>query len=338
MRIIVDIEVYRNFFCAVFKDYDTKEINIFEISERKNEYLELKEFISSIHTAISFNGNHYDHLILMCLMRENFEGQGYFFITNELKNLSDEIIEYSDNFERFNKVKRKYAYNFPYKSIDLFLYWSKMLRISKKLSLKSIAVNMNWPRIQELPIEPHANIQLDEMDLLIEYCINDVEVTEELARRKKTDINLRIEAKNKYGFDCLCWDGVKLGLNILLKRYCDKTGLSFNEVKELRTVRYSIDIGEIILPVIKFKEGDTSYRTVIEEKKTVYLFNSPQGIYQYLKTLIVRGTNEINCRLFYNDTVYDILSGGIHSKHKGEVVFCRENEYYEDVDVYKLAS
>lgn len=338
MRYVFDVEVYRNFFCVVFKNYDSKEITIFEISERKNDYKAIKEFILTIQYTISFNGNHYDNLILMCLMRNNFDDQDYFVITNELKNLSDEIIEHSEDFERFGKIKRKYAYNLPYNSIDLFLYWSKMLRISKKLSLKSIAVNMNWPKIQELPIEPHAIIQLDQMDLLIEYCINDVSVTEELARRKSADINLRLEARKKYGFDCLSWDGVKIGLNILLKRYCDRVGKTYKEIEDLRSKRYSVNIGDIILPLVKFKKGDISYRTIVEDKKIVYLFTSPQGVYQYLKNLTVTETNQINCRLFYNNTVYDILSGGIHSKHKGEVVECGPNEYYEDIDVYKLAS
>src|SRR5690606_18339281 len=121
----------------------------------------------------------------------------YILITTELKIISDHII--NDNYEGY----KAYKWGFPIPYIDIYLYWSKMLRISKKLSLKSLAVNMRWHKIQELPIDPDENISLEQIPLLLEYNLNDVEITEELFKRKKEEINLRFEIKRKYGIECL---------------------------------------------------------------------------------------------------------------------------------------
>lgn len=330
-RWIYDVEVYRNIFTVTFKNYDTQKVIVFEISERKNQYCELIEFLKTNPFLIGFNCKYYDNIILNVLNKHYIqykEERNFLVITSYLKDISEALIVTED----YN-VYKKYKYNFPLKYIDLFLYWSKMLRQSKKLSLKSIAINMNWPIVMELPIDSNEDVELEDIDYLLYYNLNDVNITEELCKRKKEDINLRIAAQKRYKLDCLNWDGVKLGLNILVKRYSDRTNIPIDTVQNLRTVRESVKISEILLPIIKFKENDISYRTFIEEGKTFFSFKSPLGVLKYLNTLNVTNTSQINCRLFYNDTIYDIMSGGIHSVHTGDIQVRKEGFIYEDIDV-----
>lgn len=331
MRHCGDVEVYPNFFCCSFVDYDSDKEITFEISERKNDLGSLVAFINKdLEYFISVNGIHYDNYIVMFLYNnaKYLYNCDYKTICKQLKILNDKIIDFPEELYTLSRYKR----NIPWKSIDLFLYWSKMTRISKKLSLKSLAVNMNWPKIQELPIEPNLDVSSDQIDLIINYNLNDCRITKALAKRMKEDINLRLAAQKEYGFDCLSWDGVKLGYNILLKRYSDRTGIPMNELKEMRTRREKIDIGSLILPIVKFKEGTTRSRQYIKENKIITEFYSFYGLYKYLSNLTVSSTKEINCRVFVKDVCYDVKSGGLHTAH-GPIVIRPVGKRYVDKDV-----
>lgn len=331
MRVCVDIEVYLNVFTCISIGYDDNRVDVFEISERKNDIVALVDFLSKITYFIGFNCQSYDSTILMFIYKNigKLKTLSTSDITGAIKSLSNAII---DDREVNHNLYSKYKYP-PYTQIDLFIYWSKLTRINRKLSLKSFAINLNWHRVQELPIHHTNNVQLDQIDMLLDYNLNDVLVTKELAKRMSRDINLRADARDRYGFNCMSWDGVKLGLNVLLKRYCDRTGLDIEYVKTLRSPRESVNIGDILLPIISFKEADTTYRQYIEEKKIVTEFKSFYGLWKYLGSLVVSDTNQINFRVWGADTFYSFMSGGIHSNNSSYVIRCADDEYIEDIDV-----
>lgn len=326
------MEVYKNFFSCTFIDFDSDETYVFEISERVNQLTEFVEFVNKIRYFIGFNIVHYDNPIIMYLVKNvgELKEKPWDDITMRLKSLSDCII--GDDEGHNYKLYSKYKYP-PYTSVDLFLYWSKLTRRSRKLSLKSFAININWPRIQELPIPHDSLIRLDQIDDLLSYNKNDSEVTKALARKMSKDINLRVAARTRYGFDCLSWDGVKLGLNVLVKRYCDRTERDMRDVNALRTYRESIDIGGLLLPIINFKEGDVGVREFIEDKKLVRQFKSFYGLWKYLQNLTVTTTKSISCQVMYKGNRYDVKSGGLHTYHNASVVTVPEGWYYRDKDV-----
>lgn len=334
MRVVADIEVYHNIFTCTFVKYDGEEKWVFEISERKNQLVEFVEFVLGITYLISFNGVHYDSPIIMYIVKNvsNIKKEDWNSVTERIKSLSDTII--NDDSGANYKTYSKYKYP-PYCQIDLFMYWSKLTRVSRKLSLKSFAINLNWYRVQELPIHHNAQVRVDQIDALLDYNLNDVLVTKSLAHYMKPDINLRMAARARYGFECLSWDDVKLGLAIIIKRYCDRTGLDPNEVKALRTYRENINIGDLILPIVNFKEADISYRQYISDKRLMIEFKSFYGLWQYLKTLVVNDTKSISCRVLYEGLAYDIKSGGLHSYHNAEVVI-PNGKKYKDKDVSSM--
>ena len=60
-RILLDIEIYPNFFMLGLKDYYTGDTSYFEISEWKDDRIELGQWLNSYKGfVISFNG------IVMC--------------------------------------------------------------------------------------------------------------------------------------------------------------------------------------------------------------------------------------------------------------------------------
>lgn len=332
IRAVYDVETYPNFFSCYVVDYDTEEELVFEISSRKNDLQRIIEFLKNINILIGFNSLHYDNIMLNFLYKEynNLKDMDASYINKKLKKLNDDIIVH-ENYQAYSK----YRYNQPFKSIDLFMYWSKLTRRSKKLSLKSLAVNISWPRIQELPLHPDTYIQESQMAAIISYNGNDTKVTKCLAKDKMSkDINLRREAQKKYGFDCMSWDGVKLGLNILVKRYCDRTSQNWDKVNELRTHRSEVDIGALILPIISFDEADDSFIQFIDKKKKLITqFNTFYGLLKYLKSLKVSTTKEVNCRVMFQGNRYDVKSGGLHTFHNPSVVTPQKGQKYKDKDV-----
>lgn len=332
MRQVGDVECYRNCFTCTFIDYDGEEVRAFEISNRRNDLLPFVEFVRGITVLIGFNILHYDNPLIMYLVKnvETLKNLSVAEITGRVKALSDCIIgdDEGHNYRQYSKYKYPH-----YVSVDLFMYWSKMIRKQKKLSLKGFEISLNWPRVQELPIPHDAILEDSQIDSLLDYNHNDSAATKALAKKMSKDINLRADAARRYGFNCFSWDGVKLGLHILVKRYCDRTGRDIEEVNRLRTVRPSVALGSIILPCIEFREADTSYIQFIEDKKLVTQFKSFYGLWQYLRGLTVVDTKSINLRVLTGGNRYDIKSGGLHTYHNPGIVICPVGWSYKDKDV-----
>ena len=241
MVIIYDIECLPELFLCCVKDYHTKTETTFEISKRKNDILDIVQFFQTNKlTVVGFNSIHYDNILINKILidykylltlktiglnenqiEESIElSLNSLEICKELRQISDWIIEDGKTEEQFNyKLYSKYKYNQPFESIDLFLYWSKMLRLSKKLSLKSLAIWLNHPLIQEF------NGSMDNIDEYISYCQNDVAITESLLVHLLPDVKLRYNIKKEYGIDCISWDSVKIASNLLSKLYEEKTGV-----------------------------------------------------------------------------------------------------------------
>lgn len=220
MRKIIDIETLKVFFCVTFLDYDSEEVKQFEISERKNELEELIEYYDSVKTSITFNGVHFDNLILNWICQDRNKRKKTELLIDEIYSLAQLVIDQDERKEEF-KAFSKYKKTPNKKIIDLFLYWSRGLRISKKLSLKVFAANMGM-EVLEMPIAHDVEWMEDsEMDEVLRYNLNDCLVTKELAVRLKEQINLRVAISKKYGMDALSWDAPKIASEIMINFFCE---------------------------------------------------------------------------------------------------------------------
>ena len=70
---------------------------------------------------------------------------------------------------------------------------------AKRSSLKWIQYSMDWDNILEMPIHHSSAITTkEEIDTILEYCINDVRSTKEIYDRSKSQIALRKELTKTY--------------------------------------------------------------------------------------------------------------------------------------------
>lgn len=291
-RLITDIEVYQNYFCVTFLDYDTKDITQFEIDDERNinQALEILEFIQD-NTLITFNGKHYDNIILNFILYNMGHKSN-----KDIYNISQEIIT-TDSYN----LHKEYKTNTLFTSIDLFLFWSKMLRLSKKMSLKSLAVWLKHPLIQELPYPYDKILTLEEKMEVLKYNINDDWITNSLTTELKEEINLRQFIKKNYNIECYEKDNIKIASDILLDEYCKVTDRNKWEVSQLRFNKGTIYLSEIL------KGFDPNFQLPVFKNLWEEVLSSKDG---FSKEIIIREANT-HLKLSYG-------VGGLHSVNKNE--------------------
>jgi len=346
---VADIETFPSFFCICFINFHTKERISFRISTHKNQIKELYAYLlenkkNKDYYLISFNGNSYDWIIV------NYLFINYYMLSkltvidiNERLYLISQNIISSQNTNSFHYSEfKKYTYNLPFQSIDLADFWAKLTIRNKKLSLKFFAVSLDLDII-ECPISwTEKYLTKEQEDIVLEYCFNDTEVTHALALALREQINFRLKLKQQKGYDCLSWSGVKIGLESLIKDLAITNKIDEKVIRDMRTHRNSVRLSDIILPTIKFETPPTGNHWKVKaksskkgENKFIDCFNTFSDLLIHLKTLTVKDTKSINCRVFFKDMIYDIKSGGLHSYHDSELRFREEDKLYIDEDVNK---
>ena len=316
--IIYDIEVFPNVFHCCCKNTETGQLYKFELSERKRDLISLVYFFMEKNVIFcGYNNKHYDDVIINyiiyhygILIHKSVEQ-----VCESLYNLSNAVIK-ATTMEEISKFKKwKYAHYFY--SMDLLtMQFSSKLRVG----LKSMQVTMHYKNVQEYDGDFGAYLPTCEIDKMIAYNINDVESAEELLNRLKKDVELRLFIQDEYGIDALSMDSVKFGETILAKKYCEATGISMNELKEMRSPMDYIPLKDVIFPFIKYKNPEL--QAVLEEMKGQTVYSKERKGYEK--------------KLVLSNTVYSIGVGGIHSLNKPKIFRPGPDEYIGHSDVASM--
>lgn len=312
-----DIEIFPNCFHCTCKDTETQELLLFEISNRKNQLTELVDFfVSKGIIFCGYNNKHYDDVVLNYIidLRRQLSRRTSLEVCRSLYKLSKCIIESEDG--DIDKFKRwKYAKLFS--SMDLLtMQFSSKLRVG----LKEMQLTMHYKNVQEYSDSFDLPIEDSDIDEMIAYNINDVESTTDLLNRLEEDVKLRLYIEDEYGIPCLSSDGVKIGESILAKFYCDKTGISYKDLKEMKSPADSIALKDVIFPFIRYK--NPKLQAVLEDmKKQVVDSHERKG---YEKKFVLSNLG------------YSIGVGGLHSINKPGIFHPNENEYIGHSDVASM--
>lgn len=311
---VYDIEIFSNLFHCTIKDTESKQLYFFEISERKKQALELVSFfLTKDRLFCGYNNIHYDNPIINYLIeyRKYLEFATWNGICKALFKLSDTIVN-SDDASSWKRWK--YAKNFPTLDLLTMLYSSKL-----RVGLKEMQITMQFHNVQEYDGDFNKPIPVSDIDHLIEYNINDVESTEELLYRCKGDIQLRLDIEKEYGVDVLSKDGMSIGMEIIKQKYLQKTGKTWDLIKDLRDYCDVIALKDVIFDNVEFKTKQL------------------QDILTWLKTLTVSPDRKGLEKHFMLDNLEISLGvGGIHSVNTPSV-FKEDDEWgLVDEDVASL--
>lgn len=330
---VYDIEVFQNIFHCSAINTETKEIHKFEISPRKNQLSELISFFKQVNLPVSWNDNyttncsidsdkifcgynnlHYDNPVINYIIEyEHVLAENPVpVITNSIFNLSREITNSGENIEKWKRWK----YQVWFDSFDILtMLYSNKLRVG----LKEIQVTMQYKNVQEFVCDWSKPLPIEDFDSMIDYNINDIESTSALLDRCKKDIDLRLAIEDEYGVKVLSKDGVNIGMKILTHKYLEKTGLTWWDIKDLRSPQAYIPLKDVILPFIKY--DSPILKSVLDEMKTQVVSPGRKG---YEKNFVFGGLR------------YTVGVGGIHSKNDPEIIIPAEDEMLIDIDVASL--
>ena len=310
---VYDIEIFPNCFSLTIKNTETKEFQFFELSNRKNNLVDLVPlFLDKRYIFCGYNNIHYDNPIVNFIIeyKETLKKSTRLDIEYNLFQLSQTIIK--GDLEKWKRWK--YANNFE--TLDLLtMLFSQKLRVG----LKEMQVTMKYSNVQEYDGNFEAPIPEEDIPKMIQYNINDVNSTEELLYRCENDIKLRLNIEEEYGIKALNKDGVNLGMEILKTKYLEKTHKTWNDIKDLRSPCDKIALNEIILPFIKFE--NPILKDLLNEMKQQVVSPDRKGY---------------NKHFLMDNLEYSVGVGGIHSVNKPSIFIAKEDEVISDVDVASL--
>lgn len=182
--LIADTETYNNYHCIIFKDTKTKKIIKLELPYNCQKL----SWIMHSYTVVGFNIIRYDLPLI-------WYGFKYPTDIGNIKILSDEII--------FNNAWHQQLQ----KDFDFKIWPTKVIDLIEvcplKGSLKLYGARLHGQRIQDLPFNPSEPLTPDQIDIVGNYCINDLDLTELCFDNLTEQLKLRTDLSIEYKQDLM---------------------------------------------------------------------------------------------------------------------------------------
>ena len=301
----MDYETLTNCFIAKFVHYkDNENTRTFIVYDDRNEFTEFISFLNNCvahkEWHISYNGLAFDAQITQWTL-ENQRRLATLSTPDLIKAIyefAQDTISCSDRGE-FAKYSPR---DMQIKQIDLFKmnHWDNRAKMS---SLKWIQYSMDWHNIEEMP-HPHYEpvINIEQLDKIVAYCLNDVLSTKEILNLSKEQIKLRQTLTKEYSIDLYSASEPRISKELFLHFLYQKIGKPKSEIKQLRTLRPYIMLADCILPYVKFKTPE--FNEVLDFFRKKVITSTKEGFKQ---SVLYRGVQ----------TDYGL--GGIHGARSAGV-------------------
>jgi len=313
----MDYETLSNCFVGVFQHYKTKEQKVFVIHDLRDDFDKLLLFLRKNRDDkewhISFNGLGFDAQITHYILDNQHNWMIYSAcdIARDIYKFAQDCI----NKSRSNNFLPYAEWHMKIQQIDLYKlnHWDN---VQKKSSLKWIQFSMDWDNLLDMPIHHTTEIKTqDELDLIIEYCINDVESTKEIYKRSQSQIKLRKSLSKQYGINLFSASEPRISKEIFMYYMAKRMNISNNDFKKLRTERNHIVCKDIILPYIKFNTPD---------------LNNLLDLLKHSKFDAGNLKGQFNYNIKYKNVKTHFGLGGVHGANKSDI--------YESDDEYVIMS
>ena len=246
---VMDYETLTNCFTGVFEHYKTQETEIYVIHDLRNDLNEfisfLKQNILNKEWHISYNGLAFDGQVTHYIL-DNHQGwldKSGCEIANIIYKYAQRCIQKSNNKEFSDYPQWK----MQIKQIDIFKmhHWDNP---AKRSSLKWIQYSMDWQNILDMPIHHETEITTQEqIDIILEYCVNDVRSTKEIYNRSKSQIGLRKELTKTYGINLFSASEPRISKELFGYYLTQMLNIPKRDLRNMRTHR---DILKATLKII----------------------------------------------------------------------------------------
>jgi len=303
--LVLDCEVYQNYFLLMFKKLETGKYATIEMFEGQSIDPRRINRLMTSDTTISFNGNSYDLYIIAAALAG--------WKCSQIKELSDDLIK--SKLPAW-KIAQQHDLELPqWDHVDLFEV------APGKASLKIYGGRLNAPRMQDLPIEPDAMISADQAAEMRKYCANDLDTTERLYRALESQIRLREEMGQQYGgIDLRSKSDAQIAEAVIKHELTELTGKSYKPRK--------VEVGSLL----KYEDpGFVEFQSPHLQEVFRMVLNSDfpvglNGSVQLPKELQDK-------KIMIGETEYRMGIGGLHSCEKSRTVKATSEQILADFDV-----
>lgn len=321
---VYDIESLSNLFTYTGYDLNTKTYTQFVIHESKNDYEKLYNHLKRKDLIlIGFNNDSYDYPILHHLLNHynDYINNSGFMISQYVYQKSQEIISME-----FSEIADKNKF-IP--QIDLY----KIHHLNNKAracSLKQLEVYMRMKNVEEMPFDHTHWCDEKDIESILKYNKNDVLATvifffltigktDNPIYKEKNKIKLRLDLNKKYKLGCLNFPDVKIGEQLMLKLYCNETGLNKWDVKKLKSPRDKINLKDCVPSWTSFKSN-----------KFKELLNKINN------TTISSTKGDFNESVIFHNIKMEYGTGGLHSNADPGIYKSNDELIIYDQDVGSL--
>ena len=239
-RVVYDIETLRNCFTLCALDLGTREFHEFVIHKSRDDREQMLQWLSTVTEMVGFNNLAFDWPVVDYIMRKKPCSVAQ--MVRGIYEFANKTIENERSVLCKPKIRQ----------VDLFRIWHFNNK-SRYTSLKWLQINMGWPNVMEMPIPHSTAITADQIPIVLEYNKNDVLSTEEFLKRSEGRIALRKTLSEKYDKDMTNHPDTKIGETIFVRGLMKRSGLDEKTIMSRRTPRYSIALGDCLIPGLGFK-------------------------------------------------------------------------------------
>jgi hypothetical protein len=305
--IILDTEVFQNYWLLAMLDTETGKISHAELHEDKptiDSKALLRKLTST--TLVGFNIEGYDlPVITMALHGKS---------TQQIKALSDELIlSGKPNWQ----VLKERNITIP-KGID---YIDIMNVAPSRASLKQYGARLGARKLQDLPFDPAHEVLLYERETILLYCENDLRLTKALYDALTPEVELRKSMSKQYGVDVRSKSDAQIAEVIIRSELEKVTGKTY----------YKPDPSK--LPTSFYYRSPKIVSFTSEQLNAIYyrILRDPFEINslgridlpKWLKNTVIK----------IGDTEYSMGIGGLHSKEKSQCLRAEGDYLISDFDV-----
>lgn len=320
---VMDIETLAGCITYTGLNIHTNKIVQFVLHKERWEFDDLITHLHSLKGQIGFNNLNFDYPVLHYILKnwKLWEQKPKEEIITLIYQKAQWIIEQQNNkgdHKVFVSIRDK---EILISQLDLYRIWHYDNR-AKATSLKALEISMNMENVMDMPI-PHneQNISLKQVDEILEYNLWDVKATYRfyLKTVELGKIDLRRKIQNKFNLPCFNWNNGKIGEQLILKLYSEKTGLNKYDVSKLRTFRDKIELKECIPNSIYFNTSEFQKLLDFYKNKT-----------------IIETKGSVEYSIIYKEHKYDFGTGGEHGIHKAGIYQSDDKYIIKSADVASL--
>lgn len=303
--LILDTEIYPNYFLLSMMDSNTGKVRHFERTDSHPFDGKTVAAIMRKYLTGSFNGLNFDLPLIVAAIKGA--------TPKMLKAICDAIIIKKQPIWR---VMREHGLEIPkaWDHIDL-------IEVAPGQSgLKIYGGRIHSPTIQDLPIEPDQVVTPEQMEMLKTYCINDLRVTQSLFEKLKGQVELRVAMSKEYGQDLRSKSDAQIAETVILSEIKKITGQTYRapDLPDGYAFRYK-DPGFISYQTPELQD---IFNRVLSERFTLSAYGQVQ-MPEWLRAAPIE----------YAGAKYQLGIGGIHSCEKSQYVKAQDGWILEDRDV-----